>query len=90
MKVFRDSDYFYLLITSTMFQNKSTNEKYLYLKKVIYSKGRDFSIAKAIISSITFRNEKELFTKLVKVLYSHDMLTRRKRDELLHLIELKY
>lgn len=90
MQIFGKSDYLYLLITNAILKKATTQEKFQYLRKNIYSKGSQYNIAKAIISGAFSNDEYEMFYNIIERFYQHNLLTHRKRQELLHIIELKY
>ena len=90
MRLFRQSDYLYLLITNALLKNGNARDKFMFLKRNIYSKGAGYSIAKAVISSSYSDDECEMFMNVVKKMYEHNLITVRKKQELMHIIELKY
>ena len=88
--LFKTSDYLYLLITNAVMKKDSAFNKYMFMKEHIYSKSKEYSIAKLIITASFNNDEYKMFSYIVDQLYVNHLLTRRKYKELIHIIELKY
>lgn len=90
MELFRQSDYLYLLLMNAILHKGSVHDKFMFLKRSIYAKGAQYNIAKAIISSSFNTDEVEMFRNIITKLHQHGLITDRKKQELWHIIELKY